>query len=390
MCVVPIYCTMYDLVVLFWSLFELAVRARKPTTPSSQDSPPPASWGMANLFTLWIFQSHYRGDHRDGEGRNRSKSETQALVLYLYRMKLTAVLASWTIFSFQLLPTTLAHGNETHETDDQGYVYVAYYQDNGCGAPVALKGFVTSDALTNVQPASTGSCITETLCLDASSPLCLELTNRSAQVYEIHFNSELDDSQMSCSQNLVYPSCYSREVTRSGLVADAETLLKNTNPPSPGIEKMTYLPYFYDSECKYLAGVEGLNVGNNTLTKVSSSVSCEEAMACLLSPEGETCQALPTNGTAEVALEIRDAVVYACDYDEGVCNEVPPNACVPSSIYPSCYHRILSAQTFFSDPKTYLGAAGNDNKDPGSSSGVLHGVGLATAASLVGLALVLV
>jgi hypothetical protein len=93
-----------------------------------------------------------------------------------------------------------------------------------------------------------------------------------------------------------------------------------------------------------LAGLQSLIVGDTELITTDDTVSCQDSMACLIQPNGSTCQALPITMPVNVSVETRSTGrdVFGCE-GESICEERDPRACVKSSISPNCHYHIVSA-----------------------------------------------
>jgi hypothetical protein len=129
----------------------------------------------------------------------------------------------------------------------------------------------------------------------------------------------------------LYPTCHFAAHLTSELTQNP-TLLSNRDP-FPATRGQAYLVYHNDEACSDLAGPQILIVGVTELTTTDDSVSCEDSMACLIQPNGLTCQAIPNTIPVNISVETsnlgRD--VFGCD-DEGICEERDPQACVKSTI----------------------------------------------------------
>jgi hypothetical protein len=64
-------------------------------------------------------------------------------------------------------------------------------------------------------------------------------------------------------------------------------------PLYPTTLGQVYLVYHNDETCSNLAGLQSLIVGDTELITTDDSISCQDSMACLIQPNGSTCQAIP-------------------------------------------------------------------------------------------------
>jgi hypothetical protein len=252
------------------------------------------------------------------------------------------------------------------------YVYLVYRDSDTCsgGSADTVQGFVSGDTFT-ITGATADLCATETLCLvNSESPQCLAITDTTTVNANFTVNDDgsiyqCDDSNSGigleecllfdeCEASSVYPSCHYTANLKSELAQDPR-LLSNPNP-SPAARGQVYLVYHNDDTCNDLAGLQSLIVGDTEVTTVpDESVSCEDSMACLVQPNGSTCQAIPNTSTANVTTETRNngRDVFGCD-DEGICEDRDPTACVKSSIFPNCHYHIVSAIRLLEDPVKFL------------------------------------
>lgn len=251
------------------------------------------------------------------------------------------------------------------------YFYLIYYTSDDCSSGFAdtFQGFVSGNTFT-AKGADELRCATETLCLiNSNSIQCSALSNTIIGNANFTVNDdgsiyECDDSNSDigldecllfgdCEPSSLYPSCHFSAHLKSELIQNP-TLIYNPIP-YPATRGQVYLVYHNDEACSDLAGLQSLIVGVTEIITTDNSVSCEESMACLIQPNGSTCQAIPNTIPVNISVETRNfgQDVFGCD-GEGVCEVRDPHACVKSSIYPNCYYHIVSAVRLLGDPARYL------------------------------------
>jgi hypothetical protein len=284
------------------------------------------------------------------------------------------------------------------------YLYLIYHGTDDCSGGFAdtVQGFVSGDSLT-VQGAAAFRCATETLCLvNSNSIQCSFLAktgiaNANFTVNEDGSIYECDDSNSvinfkecmlfgECEPSSIYPSCHFSAHLKSELIQNP-TLLSNPNP-FPATLGQVYLVYHNDETCSTLAGLQSLIVGDTELTTTDDSISCEDSMACLIQPNGSTCQAIPNTMPVNLSVETRNngRDVFACD-DEGICEERDPQACVKSSIYPNCHYHIVSAVRLLENPTRYLANTTDTNAPTSAPNMNSAGTRTRTTASAVWMAI---
>ena len=156
--------------------------------------------------------------------------------------------------------------------------------------------------------------------------------------------------------------------------------------------------YYTDRFCSDIAGVKGaVSDATFEIPRLDRDVSCDDAMACVLQPEGSTCQtirALTSSdlGVVKTRVQTRGERVFECDSgneDVGkpTCAVLDPEPCRASSTIANCHFRWLSAQDLAQRPRRLVGDFGNKTPfNAGSSRGVnamLYIVGLILAALLL-------
>jgi hypothetical protein len=275
------------------------------------------------------------------------------------------------------------------------YLYLIYHGSDDCsgGFATTIQGFVSGDSFT-AQGAAAFRCATETLCLvNSNSIQCSALNNTiignanfivndDGSIYECDdTNSGLGLEQCmlfgDCEPSSLYPNCHFSAHLKPELTQNP-TLLYNPNP-FPATRGQVYLVYHNDEACSDLAGLQSLVVGVTEMIATDNSVSCEDSMACLIQPNGSTCQAIPNTIHVNTSVEIRNVGrdVFGCD-DEGICEERDPEACVQSSIYPNCYYHIVSAVRLLGNPTSYL--TNNTDADAPTSAPTTKSAGTRTRA----------
>lgn len=115
--------------------------------------------------------------------------------------------------------------------------------------------------------------------------------------------------------------------------------------------------FYSNDDCSEFEGVKGIVSGETSLAMTPESMSCEGVVSCALYPTAEQCQ--NNGGTTGEFFTLRtkpaatNAIVCA-DENDGSCEEVDPKECMRSEIFPSCWYRLATAKTFFSDPEDFL------------------------------------
>jgi len=281
----------------------------------------------------------------------------------------------------------LLPGVEPEETQEYGYMI--YYDADDCSTQtVAVRGFVPGEGLFLPSDSrSNDTCASEAVCmLSRRSRQCQALDPNATSV-NATFTLQSDGSIQKCD-NLqpsnfecfivppckasdLYPECHWTAVSKSELVQNPN-LIQNT-VGGTGVADTVYLLYYSDGQCQNFEGMHGNPSGRFNLTLTSNATSCNAAMACLLSPNGDACEAVNPAGVIEVSLGTGNGgrVASGCD-DEGNCRDWSPDDCIVSTIHPACHHRIVTAIRLFGNSSSYIPRAEpppTPSPGPGASPG---------------------
>ena len=184
-----------------------------------------------------------------------------------------------------------------------------------------------------------------------------------------------------CTASSAYPHCSFDIVKTSDLQYDP-TRLANDDPS--GLEDYAYLVYYTDDSCTDIAGIKSAVSGTTfEIPRLGRDVACDDAMACVLQPDGSTCETIRAVtssgdlGEAKVRVQTRGDKVFECDsfnevVGEDTCAVIEPRPCRPSSTIANCHFRWLSARDLAKHPRRLVGDFGN-NPSP-NSAGVVLGV----------------
>lgn len=138
----------------------------------------------------------------------------------------------------------------------------------------------------------------------------------------------------------------------------AADLIRHENAfENDGLDVQSYMALYSNEDCSEFEGVKGIVSGETSLAMTSESMTCEKAIACALYPTGEECA--NNGGTTGEFYTLRTkpaaSKVIECTDEDGMgCDEVDPTQCVRSEIFPSCWYRLATAKTFFSNPREFL------------------------------------
>lgn len=238
--------------------------------------------------------------------------------------------------------------------------------------------------------------VSETTCfLDEDSSTCqsLEPTTTANLILSLDTNGSLvecDGTNVNigldecgiltpdlCEQSSIFPSCHFIGLTQTALFANP-SVLQNTAPFNEADKDEVYLIYYEDQGCQNPVGLKGHVVTDETADNISypildSSVTCHNAMACILNPNGTLCQQL-VNGTAgEVSNYAITAVTKnsttLCYEQAGseVCYTVADDECLGSNVFPTCYYKYVSAESLFEDPVLHLTGGGVVTEAPAAA-----------------------
>ena len=212
-----------------------------------------------------------------------------------------------------------------------------------------------------------GRCSQEVLCLvNPESDQCksLQFTKDGVTVHSVNENGDVfqcdstntdgDCSYLTdCYGSSLFPNCKFFTTKSSAILADP-SLISNANPA--GLEDSTYMIFYSDDECQEWEGLKGVTSGEHVFDRITDdSVSCSDALACVFHSQGDKCQTLDTtNTTTRILTQVTTTgTSQTCD-EAGVCQDVDDTQCVRSTIAPSCYVRMTSAQMLVSQPQKYL------------------------------------
>lgn len=142
-------------------------------------------------------------------------------------------------------------------------------------------------------------------------------------------------------------------------------MIRNENAyQDDGLDYQSYMLLYSDESCTEFEGTHGLVAGVTPLKATSESMNCSEAVACAFLPEGLKCRSYggTTGEIINVRTKLAASKVVMCynDTDENdynndkSCEEIDPNMCVRSEVYPSCWVRMVTAKVFFSHPEEFL------------------------------------
>lgn len=303
---------------------------------------------------------------------------------------------------FAALISTSSHlvGVVEATTPSEPFLYYVFYEDDAFGTqcranPVAIKGYVSA----NEFPVTGGSgvtCAAEMACqIDANSNQCedLDRTVSGSGVTVVTADGQIQECDSTnfvvgqtecfffegCTESSAYPRCNFDIVKTSDLQSDP-MMLANDDPSD--LEDYAYLVYYTDDFCTDIAGVKGAVSGTTfEIPRLGRDVACDDAMACVLQPDGSTCQtirAVSSSGDldeAKVRVQTRGDKVFECDsFNEAVgedtCAVIEPRPCRPSSTIANCHFRWLSARDLATNPRRLVGDFGN-NASPNSAGGAL-------------------
>lgn len=140
-------------------------------------------------------------------------------------------------------------------------------------------------------------------------------------------------------------------------------LIRNQNAfDYAGLELQTFMLLYSDENCADFEGARGLIAETTTTLPVTpDSMSCQEAVACALYPEGELCESF--GGTMNNTVSIRteksasQAIFCANDDDTVGCTEIEPEVCMKSELFPNCWYHLVPAMRLFAEPDKYIAMA---------------------------------
>jgi hypothetical protein len=296
------------------------------------------------------------------------------------------------------------NGNEIYSVQAGGvedFAYIAYFSDSECTKFSAIKGFVSNDPYQITSAGGDGvTCDQAMACfLSPDGSTCQGLggsgarTNLTIEVREGGVY-ECDDSNIAvgepecavidpqeCKASSSYFGCHFRWMAATSFYDSPEDLIPKDEDPSSGLEMFGYLAYYSTEDCSEIAALRGfvsdepfqLPIGHEDET-------CEMSAACVLHPEGSTCQQLEFDTEATVAteaninVEVRDkgGEIYECDdsniaVGEPECAVIDQQACQSSSVYPTCRFHFRTATNFAMDPADFVSPSPEEGTSSGSS-----------------------
>ena len=279
-----------------------------------------------------------------------------------------------------------------------------------------LNGFV-SDNINKVIGAksSNGRCAEEVACmLDPASTQCKALQptstgNSTTSISDDGLIFQCDDTNTDgechllddCYESSIFPSCMFVLALTSTIIKQPE-LIKNS--VTKHLDQQSYLLFYSDPECVEFEGLKGFVSGPSVeLVQTSDSVSCEDAMSCLLAPGSDLCKEKGgvTGSTTRVFTETRNngRDAYQCSPPDSStdvavsknaetrdCDEMESKGCIRSTIHPSCYFRWTSATRFMEDPGSFLNSPTKTPSVPNEPSVSSSTNNIAATVSLAGVA----
>ncbi|CAB9512047.1 expressed unknown protein [Seminavis robusta] len=274
---------------------------------------------------------------------------------------------------------------QSQEADDEEEIlqplllHTVYYEKDDCSSPVGLSTFVHDETLWIIggHDNVTQQCSLELTCIiDGDGPFCQNELTGNVEQYEIRNQVAKDGRVFQCDQSnenvgqddcrfltdcygsSVFPNCHFR-MRSSGAIAQDPSLVRNDNAEGiAGLQHTAYLNLYEDAECKEMLGIDGLVAGGaRVLAHTSESMTCREASSCLADPNGATCESFGgvTDETTTYNLRPSMGKAMLCDdlEDESTCALVEPT-CVQSTIFPSCYQRLVASSELLSNPEVYF------------------------------------
>jgi len=260
--------------------------------------------------------------------------------------------------------------------------YLIYFESldsrNCIGTSVAIEGGMVGDRKT-FQTANSGSCAADTACLlDPTSPRCISVIGGQVDTAEIRVTyNEVGSLQLcdtsnvgagedlcllnpqNCDASSIYPSCTYALLTGSELVA-GPSILQRENPPEE-VEDSIYVLYYTNEDCIKFGALRGLMMDTvNEFPQVEDLelYTCQDTLACFLSPNGEACEDVNTVGMTRsyFTTENGTSPLLSCTEDAGneTCTEVEFETCKPSELYPGCYYSTVRGVDLISNPIRYI------------------------------------
>jgi hypothetical protein len=327
------------------------------------------------------------------------------------------VLAAGFLGSF--LPSLVMSGGEDGPdanitTSEDQYVFWSYYSDADCSSPVGLFGSVALEEAT-VPTTPNTSCAQEVSCLfDPQSAICTSLEPSGIAVA---YDAVLPDGDLilcdstnpltnedvcvtypadSCHQSSAYPSCKAGFVRQDEL-ADP-TLFSNENTEDQAaLSEYYYLVYYDNTDCTSPVGLRAFVSGEEyELPILSDEVTCEDAMACLYSSDGDLCKQRGGGSSGAVTFtftifsgednKLSSNPEYVEDYSGEP--DFTPEQCTQSLAFvgPPCLFRVVSASYLARNPGGLVGEFGggsDENMETSLGTMVKHSCAFLFAISMV-------
>ena len=215
-----------------------------------------------------------------------------------------------------------------------------------------------------------GRCAQEVLCLvNMKSDQCkaMEITRNGTTTHSVDAQGQVfqcDSTNVdgdcsflevdSCYESSLFPSCQFYTTKYSVILEDPSII---SNSDAQGLEDSSYILFYSDDACTQWEGLKGVTTGEHVFPlQTDVSVSCEDAIACAIHPQGDKCQSLEkTETTTRILSRVQDGVAQMCETDDDTtCAPIDSTMCMQSEIVPSCYYRMASAQVLLSDPASYI------------------------------------
>eukprot|EP00934_Nitzschia_sp_Nitz4_P003469 Nitzschia sp. Nitz4//scaffold63_size106090//3425//4724//NITZ4_004377-RA/size106090-augustus-gene-0.158-mRNA-1//1//CDS//3329555936//3459//frame0 len=266
----------------------------------------------------------------------------------------------------------------------ESYSYTAYFEGNDgsnheCnGTAVMLNAHVSGDDefTQGAKDLETSKCSIENLCyVDPFSDLCaLYATNttgitrtditKDGKLFQCDPTNEAvaQDQcrylEQTCKGSSLYPDCTFIHYTTSAMFENLDQIRNVNAYEDPDLALTSYMTFYSDESCSEFEGTQGVVVGDTDFLAISESLSCEEAMACIFNPDGETCINSGGLTGGSVAIRTRSPVssraVLCTDRTDESCVEVDANSCMKSEIVPSCWYRFSTSYLLFTQPEMFF------------------------------------
>jgi len=252
-------------------------------------------------------------------------------------------------------------------------LYVLYHDEaqesQGCQAQtvVGMRALLV-DQTYSIIGAQSSSCAEEMSCFVSSSSDACQSLSKTYEAYGAlvpgteegtYFNCANASPSFSrcyeidkCGGSSLYPSCTFDVLSSSGLAENLDSILSDDEAVEKRNDNVVYSLYYTDDQCSAasFAGLRGFLVDESgtqlptfNANGGDDAIMCEDAMACLLEPEGSACSSLNPQSVAEITVGVEDSFFRLCvSYDaaEEQCENIQHNSCIESPAYPGCYFRL--------------------------------------------------